>query len=382
MINAFVEEDWPVRVRPFHFAVLFWGEHYREHYFVDKFLRSMMAPGNLPLLDAKDGHKLVVACPHHDWIRLLENEIFLRACGHVNPRHVEIDYPDPGPDDNIRTKAILHQHKWMNVLLKQTHDPNAYGSVWSPDCMVSMRLVERMFMWRGHYDCVICPVLRQAEEPLLEEIGDKREFTPRQAAGLSIRHLHREMEPFIEPVHQRLTHAPYRLRPMPDGGLLIHGFFGLPVFMDYGVVSSDYRAGNIDTCLRTGNFVACENIHIVADSDEVSVISLTPKDFKNYQEFPDEPFSAYRHFSNIRTAWRFFGDDKVRRQMFRTPVRWHEFPITEEWREKERAIERGLSWTTSDGLFPRLAFDLPKFIRHEVAPRVKKVATTFWQDQM
>ena len=345
-------------MRPFHFAVLFWGDHYREHYFLDCWLRSMMAPGNLPLLRAADGHKLVIACPREDWLNLQPS--LIPICKHVTPQWVEIDYPTYTTDDNIRTKAIHHQHRWMDVLLRETHDPSAFGSVNSPDTIVSMRLVERMLSWVGHYDCVICPVLRQSEEPLLAEIGNKRELTPRQAAGLSIRHLHRELWPYIEPVHRRMTHAPWRLWRMPDEGLLIHGFGGLPIFMDYSKVSSDYRAGNIDTCLRTGNFTSCDNIHIVADSDEVSIISLTPADAKNYLDFPNEPFSAYRHFYNIRQAWKFHAEDWVREQMFRTPIRWHEFPITEEWRERERWIERGLALAISENPATWLAFDLPR----------------------
>lgn len=368
-------------MRPFHFAVLFWGDHYREHYFLDCWLRSMLAPGNLPLLEVKDGHKIVVACPKEDWLELQQSIVVHAVRRHVSFQHIEIDYPSYGVDDNIRTGAILHQHKWMSVLLKETHDPAAIGSVWSPDCIVSMRLVERMLSWVGFYDVAICPVLRQAEEPLLAELEatvfppgmDKRWLTPRHAAGLSIRHLHREMEPFIEPASRRLTHAPYRLWRMPGEGMLLHGFFGLPIFMDYRVVSSDYRDGNIDTCLRTGNFAACERLHVVADSDEVAVLSLTPKDFKNYQEFPDEAFGLYDYLSNVRTAWQFFGEDHIRRQMWRTPVRWHEFPLTPQWHEREAAIERGLALAIGSSPLHTLAFDLPKWMKNRVVPIAERV---------
>lgn len=360
-------------MRPFHFAVLFWGEHYREHYFLDCWLRSMLAPGNLPLLDVNDGHRIVVATTKNDWELIKRSALVRQASRHVTLQWVEIDHPGYENDDNIRTKAILHQHKWMSVLLRKTHDPSAIGSVWSPDCIVSMRLVERMLSWVDYYDVAICPVLRQAEEPLLEEVGAKREFTPRQAAGLSIRHLHREMHPFIEPVNSKLTHAPYRLWRMPGEGMLLHGFFGLPIFMDYRVVSSDYRDGNIDTCLRTGNFARCERLHVVADSDEVAVLSLTPKDFKNYQEFPDEAFGLYDYLSNVRTAWQFFGEDHIRRQMWRTPVRWHEFPLTPEWHEREAAIERGLALAIGSSPLHTLAFDLPKWMKNRVVPLAERV---------
>ncbi len=346
--------------RPFHFAVLFWGEHYRNHYFLDKFLPSMMAKGNFPLLDAVDGHKLIIACPKPDWLELQQSIVCNRVRHHVNFQWIEIDYPALRTDDNIRTNAILHQHKWFAKLLRETHDPNAIGSVWSPDVIVSTGLVERMLSWVDYYDVAICPVLRQAEEPLLAEVGSRREFSPREMTDLAIRYLHREMHPFIEPVHPKLTHAPYRLWPMPDGGLLLHGFFGLPIFMDYRTVSSDYREGNIDTCLRTGNFSKCERVHIVADSDEVSMVSLTPKDYKNYLEFEPESAGLYSNLRNVRTAWKFFGEDHVRKQMWRTPVRWHSVPLTQEWMDKEAKIERSLDFAIRETPLHKLAFDLPR----------------------
>jgi hypothetical protein len=360
-------------MKPFHFAVLFWGDHYREHYFIDKWLRSMMAPGNLMMLDAKDGHCLVIACPENDMVSLLQNPLVSEAQKHVGIKWVEIDYPNNGPDDNLRTKAVLHQHKWMSVLLRETHDPNAFGSIISPDCIVANGLVSGMRMWAAKgYDAVICPVLRQSEEPLLDEIGNERWFNPREVADMSIRHLHREMDPFIEPVHNKLTHAPYRLWPMP-GGYLLHGFFGLAVFMDYSVVGSDYREGNIDTCLRTGNFTTCKNLHIVNDSDELSIISLTPKDESNFFQFEYEVPRMYDTMSNIRTAYKFFGDDWVRRQMWKTPIRWHSEDITEEWVEKETWIERQMHFAIDDNWFTKIRFDLPKEFKKHAAPLVNRL---------
>lgn len=359
--------------RPFHFAVLFWGDHYREHYFIDKFLRSMMAPLNFPLLDSKDGHKLIIATTKQDWQALAMHPLVSAASRHVNFHHIEIDHPLYTEDDNNRTGAILHQHKWFSELLRRTHDPKAYGSVWSPDQIVSDGFVFAMWRWRDQgYDCVICPVLRQSEEPLLAEIGDKRVLGHRETADLSVRYLHRECHPFIEPIHKRITHAPYRIWEMPNG-YLIHGFFGLPVFMDYSVVSSDYRDGNIDTCLRTGNFAKCRKVHIVYDSDELSVLSLTPADFKNYIDFPEEDQSRYDMLANVRTAYKFFGTDHVRRQMWKTPIRWHSKPLDDEWFARENEIENELNRVIGNGPINRLRFDLPKTVKSVAMPIVEKL---------
>lgn len=346
-------------MRPFHFAVLFWGDRYREHYFLNCWLESMLAPMNLPLLNAADGHKIVVATTKEDWRAMRLDPRVERASRHVTLQHIEIDHPENVPDDNLRTKAVLHQHKWFGELLRKTHDPRAIGSVSSPDCINANNLVARMRNWEAlKYDCVICVVLRQAEEPLLEEIGTERNLHTRRVADLSIRHLHQEMTPFIEPVHKKHTHAPYRLWPMPSGYLL-HGFFGLPVFMDYSVVSSDYRDGNIDTCLRTGNFAKCQNIHIINDSDEFGVISLTPKDFKNYHRFEDEPLTTHDTMANMRTAYRFFGDDHVRRQMWRTPIRWHAQDLDWDWATREEQIERQIATAIDDDWLAYMRFDMP-----------------------
>src|SRR5437870_4404090 len=96
-------------VRPFHFMVAFWGERYRD-YFVDLFLPSMLAPNNLPLLQADDCHRLYAACTEEDWQAIKDLPIMQRVRRHAEPVWVKLSAQPPDPpnaDGHARYAAVL-----------------------------------------------------------------------------------------------------------------------------------------------------------------------------------------------------------------------------------------------------------------------------------
>ena len=75
--------------RPFYFMVPFWGERYRR-YFTDNLLASLLAPNNLPLLRAEDGHRFLLATTREDWDAIIDLPIMARMRPHVTPTLIEI----------------------------------------------------------------------------------------------------------------------------------------------------------------------------------------------------------------------------------------------------------------------------------------------------
>src|SRR5271156_1535988 len=78
--------------RPFYFMVPFWGQRYRE-YFVDLCLPSLLAPNNIPLLRAEDGHRFLIATTREDWGAIEHLPIMDRLRQHATPDWIEVDYP-------------------------------------------------------------------------------------------------------------------------------------------------------------------------------------------------------------------------------------------------------------------------------------------------
>src|SRR4051812_35560739 len=82
--------------RPFCFLSQFWGRTYRD-YFVDYALPSLLAPSNLPLLEAKQGHFFLISTPREDWEVIAQLPVMQRLRQFVTP--VLIETPPPAQSD-------------------------------------------------------------------------------------------------------------------------------------------------------------------------------------------------------------------------------------------------------------------------------------------
>jgi hypothetical protein len=74
---------------------------------------------------------------------------------------------------------------------------------------------------------------------------------------------------------------PYRFWRVPSrSGFILHGFFAAPILMDYGIVDAHdvtcFSAGGFEEGYLQDNFYKCR-IHVVQDSDELGMLSLTPR---------------------------------------------------------------------------------------------------------
>src|SRR5436190_7896712 len=99
-------------MRPFHVMVPSWGKPYRE-YFVDLCLPSLLAPNNLPLLRAEDGHRFLIATTSEDRHAIEQLPIMQTLRRHAIPTWLEVSSPARGSevaDHADYTLAIRHQN--------------------------------------------------------------------------------------------------------------------------------------------------------------------------------------------------------------------------------------------------------------------------------
>jgi hypothetical protein len=119
------------------------------------------------------------------------------------------------------------------------------------------------------------------------------------------------------------------------------------------------------------NFSRCGGLHVVRDSDECGILSVTPTGIDRSVPYPTPRFGGRwmptaALLSNLRqslAAYTRGQRDAVRRDLFRVSVRWHADDIDDVWRQEERRIsaliERAAGDYYADGQFPpRISLDL------------------------
>lgn len=304
-----------------------WGKHFCTYY-LPLWLKSLTAPGNLPVLDWRDGHKMFIGCPAHDW-----NKYIQPLTQMVEPyvEVVPVELPGAEPDDDpIRYANVLQQVHNSTPLITAAYDPAAYGSMHSPDTIFSRGSIASVVLAASEgADLVLCPALRQREEPLIEELQQSGlladvDLTPRVAAGLWVRHLHQEVLPFIDPIHPQLVHAPFRMYRLGDETIVLHTFWGLAVLMDFSKFSKDEIDSPHEMCFRTPMYHRCKNVRYLNSSDQMCILSLTPTRHRNMPTGLDRRApTASEDISNIRSAYAAFATDRIRSERWFVPYVVH-----------------------------------------------------------
>jgi len=374
--------------RPFYFMVPFWGERYRN-YFLDFCLASMLAPNNLGLLRAADGHRFLIATTRADWQAIERSPLMEKLRAHATPTLVEIDNPkeEAAPGG---VAAITKQNAGQRKLIEIAFRDRVYGSLLLPDIIVSDGMVAALLcsVKAGHR-LVLCGALRQTQETVLAELdtlgylpadarpaltGKPVTIPPRIVADLAVRHLHWEVTVFDAGDTKAPYLAPFLFWRMPGHrGIILHTSHGVNVFMDYSAIDNH----DLD-CLDTAtledvyvgrNFARCGGIYVVQDSDEFGVLSLTPAAVGQrhvpLQRAGHGWFQKTTWCCDFRKAMAWHvgrARDAVRRQLFCTCIRIHVGDLDKVWKQEERRIEvlvdRAVGDYRNDGGRPS---DFPSF---------------------
>jgi hypothetical protein len=349
-------------VRPFCFMSQFWGERYRD-YFVNYAVPSLLAPNNLPLLRAEDGHCFLIATPREDWDEIEHLPIMDKLRGYTTPILIET----PAPADSSYVSVLKHQTFSLKRLFEAAYARRAYGCAVWPDTIMSDGFVASMQRWvEAGYHLVMQPTVRLAEEGVLADLramkllsNDNRgsltaepiRVPPRVVADLSTRHLHPEVEIMVEGHPLQPLDPPYRIWRMPNrSGLILHVFFATPVLIDFASVPANHTEcldhGDWETHYVGQNFSHCGALYVVADSDESGILSITPMEVNRTPSSRTPRIGArwapnFALLCNLRASIALYSRDRrnvVRRDMFRTSVRWHADDIDATWQREESHI--------------------------------------------
>ena len=379
MATAFI--NFGCKIRPFDFMVQFWGEWYRNH-FVDFCLPSLFAPNNLPLLNAREGHRFLIATTRDDWQAITALPIMDRLRQHAIPKWIEIAPPANTTAGGARDQYNLnldHMRLCLRTLFEAAHAAGSYGCSLLPDVIVSDGMVAAMLRSaRAGNHLMLCSSLRQAEEGVLEDLAKQgllvrserlsmtaRDLTlsPRRAADIWARHLHPEMASFEEGSRDPHPAPPFCIWRVPGGrGVIMHSSFAVPILMDFSIVPTNHTAcldrDTFENIYLTSNFSHCDGIDVVRDSDEFVMLSLTPIQVNwspaaKTKRGTGGILTEYKRIMSIRRAFKTYAggnNDWLKHEIFRTPFRWHIGEIDDVWKNEERRIERQIRWAVGDYL--------------------------------
>jgi len=356
-------------LRPFYFAVVFWGETFRN-YLADYCLPSLLAPGNIPALGG-GRHKFLFCTTPQDWEALSATGVFAALRKHIEPHFIEIS-PAPAGRSGCEHMGIGHK-----LATQMAHRDGAYGVFLTPDLMVSdgtVAALQRHALAGARV--VLVAALRFGEEPLfrrLAEMGVLKEggrssqqaqraeraeqrvalaITGRQMAAACIHSFHSETQRY-EWEASCFTHFPAACwwRVPGEEGIVLHSLSWAPFLCDYSAVG-EHDTSALENWTMDGdyihqNFGAGSGIHVVTDSDEMMLVSWAPLTDRSQSLIPNPlkmlPVVGEWIKGGVLRATLLSGVfDKLKLKIFFTPVRWHAREVTPAWQDTEARALRVL----------------------------------------
>jgi hypothetical protein len=356
--------------RPLYFFLPVWGQRYCE-YLVDRLLPCLLAPSNLPLLRAEDGHRLLIATTREDWQSIETLPIMHHIRRYAAPTWIAVDAPESADDAFAQyTVNIRHMGVCLRKLVEAVHADQAYGCSLLPDVIVSDGMVASLLSYaRSGHQLVLCSSLRQVQEDVFSDLARRGLWTestrlsqtcepltvpPRLAAELAVRHLHPELSRFEEDAPDRPFLPPFRYCRTPSQqGFVLHTFYAVPVLMDYSVVAADHTEclarEAFENVYIGAAFSRTAAIHFVQDINEFSMLSLAPRDINwsppaSVATPRGHPWvHRYTQLLSIRRSLATYtkqGTDVIKLNLFRVGFRWHAGDPDDAWIAHERRLDR------------------------------------------
>lgn len=347
-------EDLP----PFYFMVVFWGEEHRN-YFIDFSLSSLLAPGNIPALKNLEKSRFLISTTAEDWAALEQAPLFKLLKKYMQPEWLEIPMPSAEQNKmNVMSSGHLR-------LTQAAHEASALGINLNPDtifCDDSMSRLQQLAMEGKRL--VFHSAIRFELEGTIGEMTKRGLFEKdkplviqrREGVDISLRHRHSELNScnFLSPAFW--DYPVHTLRNIPgEHGLSIHSFSWAALLVDYGTID-DHDTSTFDKWTLDGDYIynnfqhidAEKEVHVVRDSDDIFIISVTPHDEANVPDTP-QVIKSINVIGDIYKGYLInivFCDDRIdvmKKLMFVEPVRMHSQDITPIWDEIERSLNKTLA---------------------------------------
>ena len=330
--------------QPFYFLVVFWGAVYRE-YFTDICLASLLSDGNIPSLDTSRKNRFIICTTRVDWEELQGHPLISLLEKYIDIEWVEMTFPEP---DELKMLVMSKGHRKLSA---RAFEDRAYGIFLTPDLMLSDGSVATLQQLGNAGKTVVLVVaIRFAYEklkPSLEAAGYMKPghpmtVGPRELMRLALPCLHTETlrYEFDKPYFAASPISVYW--QVPGGnGIIIYSFSWAPVLVNYRSLA-EHCTDTFDKWTLDGdyvyrNFCDSRDIHVVADSDEISLVSFTKEaelhfDFA-YEYMNLRPWIAkFRKVPIVRALRDSPVMDTLKRQIFSMPVYLHSDEITPVWK--------------------------------------------------
>lgn len=352
-------------LRPFYFIVVVWGKRFRD-YLTEYCIPSLLTPGNIPALKNNSKNKFLICTTQDDWHELQKTASFQALNRYLTPVLVEI------PPQPSHVPSCVHMGIGHKLATEICFHDQAYGIALTPDLLLSdsaLNTIQTLAL-QGK-QVVLCPALRFAEEPFFQGLNDmglrslqaipntitELAITPRQLVKLSLRSFHSETHSydFASP-HYMINRAIALWRMPNDSGMVMRCMSWCPLLIDYGaIIKHDTTAleqWTMDGDYIHKNFDNSTHFHACVDSDELMLISWAPLNYNPVKLKPGVlrrlskkmPYSVNQFLLRKTVDSPIF--DRLKRDLFRLPVRWHVDILDEEWLDSEKEILNLMRYTT------------------------------------
>ncbi len=333
-------------LRPFYFAAIFWGPVYRD-YFTDLLLASLLSPSNLPALDPRRGNKFLIATPRSDWDAIQEHPMFRLLRAYAEPEWLDLEV---SPDDHQMDRKMRAMSRGHRLVASRAFEDRAVGVFVTPDLILSDGSVAAMKrLVEVGKKIVLAVAIRYQHEPIVAELERVGYLKPGQPLAIGSRDLMRIALRYLHSETLRYEYdAPwFAVSPVsvywqvPRGnGMIIHSFSWAPLVVDYGALdhhdTKTFDHWTLDGDYIYRNFPSPADVHVVTDSDEITLVSFTKESDLHFEL---RPYLAGR--ARWVTDWykarliRALKDssvmDPLKRHIFATPVYLHAGEISPAW---------------------------------------------------
>jgi hypothetical protein len=150
----------------------------------------------------------------------------------------------------------------------------------------------------------------------------------------------------------------------------LHTYVVHPLLINFRAINDHnlecFETGQFEDRYAVDNFLNCNGIHVIRDSDEYAHLALTPAQI-GYRDAPagDNQWRSFRNFTDrcrIRASMLCHGSEgHLGRQISQSPIRWHAEDLDEDWDREERIINDNIRVAIGDYLASEGRINLAEF---------------------
>ncbi|MDF1757004.1 MAG: hypothetical protein P1U74_01710 [Legionellaceae bacterium] len=278
---------------PIYFGTVIWGRAFSES-FVNNTLASLLAKGNIPSLDNNSGRNCFLICTTLEdrlWIEEQPLVILLKTLMKVQFLEMslisETDYQKL--NNSLRSRKLYTMTQGHLNIVARMHMDKAVGSIVLADSIYADRSIQSAYKYiiegkKGVF--VFCP--RFSTEDIIENLikqsylhfGQPLTIEPRELVKIAMQSLHVDMlmEQWYAPyIPEFMMEAGWSFQD--NSGMVFHTWSCWCAFIDYSQIkthNSMSLGDNTVDGVYFGDNLDKEDIHLITDSDEFTLISYSP----------------------------------------------------------------------------------------------------------